>query len=554
MNMEIYYMFRENNAHLQQTLLTSENYMNSAVLERLLKSWAAVFYSMVFCRIKESTFSVLYCSNNGRPNFPVNILLSLEYIKHLFNYSDEELVEQFYFNYQIAYAIGIKNVGEMNLCPGTMYEFRRKLYRHSVENPESGDLIFNQFIRLTKEFVKESKVVTDEQRMDSTMITANIKNAGRLALAYDVIEQALKVIPCESMSESMKEILDTTFKKRILYKSRGEEIISRIQGILDVGQKVIELTNETPEMQDLQEIKILKRFISEQTKTESATGKIKAKENKEIKPDSLQSAYDEDATYRSKGKKSGKGYSVNISETCNEKNDVQFITHYNIKPNITSDVAFAKDAIPEIKLNFDLKDMYVDGAYCGKDVKDIADEKHVTMHYTDMTGKKTESDEIKASEFKYNDDGTVSACPADVKPIKTTCNPQNGNISAHFSKVECENCEYKDKCCVKEQKKANKLSTTEATIEVAKLRNNMMNDRIENTSKRAAIEGTNSELKSRHGLDDVRVLGINKVSITTGLKITACNFKRFAKNCLKAFKNARITIPETDTQGIAMQI
>lgn len=546
-------MFRENNEHLQQTFVTSENYMNPAVLERLLKSWAAVFYCAVFCKIKESIFAVLYCSNNGRPNFPVNILLSLEYIKHLFNYSDEELVEQFYFNYQIGHALGIKNVGEMNLCPGTMYEFRKRLYRYSIENPTSGDLIFKQFIELTKAFVKESNTVTDDQRMDSTMITANIKNAGRLALAYDVIEQALKVIPCEILTESMKEILDNSYKKKILYKTRGEEIISRIQGILDIGQKVIELTSEIPEMKDLQEIKILKRFISEQTKTESETGKIKAKENKEIHADSLQSAYDEDATYRSKGKKAGKGYAVNISETCSKENAVQFITHYNVKPNVASDIEFVVEDIPEIKSNFDLKDMYVDGAYCGKDVKDAADANHVTMHYTDMTGKKDESDEIKPSAFKFNEDKTVSACPADVKPIQTKYDPQKGNISAHFPKEACENCEYKEKCCVKEQVKANKLSTTEGTLEAAKSRENMMGERKENTSKRAAIEGTNSELKSRHGLDDVRVLGINKVSITTGLKMTACNFKRFAKNCIITLKKAVKAIPEKDTQGIVMQ-
>ena len=92
--MEITDMFKENNGHLQQSFLTSENYMNPSVHARLLKSWACVFYNAVFCKIKETIFAVLYCENNGRPNFPVNILLSLEYIKHLFDYSDEELIDQ----------------------------------------------------------------------------------------------------------------------------------------------------------------------------------------------------------------------------------------------------------------------------------------------------------------------------------------------------------------------------------------------------------------------------------------------------------------------------
>lgn len=546
-------MFRENNEHLQQSFLTSENYMNPAVLKRLLNSWAAVFYNIVFCKINEAIFAVLYCSNNGRPNFPVNILLSLEYIKHLFNYTDEELVEQFYFNYQIAYALGIKNVGEMNLCPGTLYEFRRKLYRYSIDNPDSSELIFTQFIGLTKEFVKESKVSEDEQRMDSTMISANIKNAGRLALAFDVIEETLKVLPKEIMTESMKEILDEGHKKKILYKSKGEEIISRIQGILDLCEEVLKLTEKLPEISNLREIEILKRFILEQTKIATDTGERKAKENKEIKANSLQSAYDTDATYRSKGNKAGRGYAVNIAETCNKSNDVQFITHYDVRPNVTSDAEFGADAISEIKANFDLKDMYVDGAYCSKDIEEKAKENHVTMHYTDMTGKKDESSEIKASDFEYNDNNTVSSCPADVEPIKTKCNPPKGTISAHFPKEACNNCNLKDKCCIKEQVKTNKLNTTVKALESDVLRKNMLKNRKENTSKRAAIEGTNSELKSRHGLDDVKVLGTIKVSITTGLKITACNFKRFAKYCLKKLSGKLKTLNKRLEQGISMQ-
>ena len=92
-------MFKENNAHLQQSFFTSLSYMNDAVHKKLINSWASVFYHVVFCAITERTFSVLYCNDNGRPNFPVNILLCLEYIKHMFNYSDVELIEQFYFNY-----------------------------------------------------------------------------------------------------------------------------------------------------------------------------------------------------------------------------------------------------------------------------------------------------------------------------------------------------------------------------------------------------------------------------------------------------------------------
>jgi len=546
-------MFRENNSHLQRSIITTEQWMNPSVLARLIKSWAVVFYNDVFCKINESIFSKLYCSDNGRPNFPVNILLSLEYIKSLYDYSDIELIDQFYFNYQISYAVGIKNVGEINLCPGTLYEFRRRIYNYAVENPDAGDLIFEQFIELTKGFAKGSNIAVNEQRMDSTMISANIKNAGRLALAYDVIEQALKVLPKELMTESMKEILEDGYKSRLLYKSKGNQIISRLQQILDICETVFKTIENIPEVLGLPAMKVLIRFIDEQTNIDSETGQHKIKANKEIKANSMQSAYDEDATYRKKANKSGKGYVVNLAETCNENNSVQFITDYDVKPNIASDTEIAEERLPQIKSNFDVTDMYADGGYCSTNVRDVAESNDIKMHYTDMTGKKDDGNKIPVNEFELNEDKTVKQCPAGFEPVDTNYDSEKDRINAHFSKEACNTCEFKDNCCVTEQVKANKFSTTGASVESQNIRDEIKENRKENTSKRAAIEGTNSELKRSHGLDDVKVRGNVKVRITTGLKITACNFKRFAKNALEKMTKKQIIPDINENQGIAMQ-
>jgi hypothetical protein len=546
-------MFRENRGHFQETLFSSDKYMNPSIRKKLLNSWAAIFYSHVFCKINELIFSVLYSDKTGRPNFPVNILLSLEYIKHLFDYSDAELIEQYNFNYQLSYAVGIKSVGELNLCPRTIYDFRKRLYLYLIDNPESGDLIFCQFIELTQNFIKMADLAVDKQRMDSTMISANIKNAGRLALALDVIEQAIKVIPDDKKTESMKELLLDGYRNKLVYKSKGNQIITRIEEILRLCGEVSEIAANMPEIDDLNEIKILNRFILEQTKVDPVTGTRKVKANTEIEAKSMQSAYDTDATYRKKGNKSGKGYVVNISETCDETNDIQMITHYDVKTNVSSDAEIGADAIPQIKENFDMKELYVDGAYVGKDIQDAANNSNITLHHTDMTGKKTDPEKITPDDFEYNEDNTVKVCPANIEPIKTACNTEKGSISAHFSKEDCEKCELKEKCCVKEQVQANKLSTNQEELANKRAREAMQDERSENTSKRAAIEGTNSELKRAHGLDDVKVRGIAKVLLTTGLKITACNFKRFAKHYISKLANKAKIHKKITSQGIAVQ-
>lgn len=547
-------MFKENNAHLQQSFLSSKLWMNKAILKRLIKSWASVFYNVVFCKIDEKIFSILYCQDNGRTNFPVNILLSLEYIKHLFDYSDAELIEQFYYNYQIAFALGINNVGEINLASSTLYEFRKKIYQYAKNHPEDGDLIFKQFIELTKAFAKESDVSVDEQRMDSTMISANIKNAGRLALAFDVLEQTLKALPKELLTETQKEFLGEGYRNKILYKCKGTQIISKLQEILNICIAVLDMVSNMPDILELNEIKILKRFIDEQTDLNKETGIRIIKGNKSIKADSLQSAYDEDATYRKKAKKVGKGYVVNIAETCNENNDVQYITDYDVAPNIASDVEFAEDRIPIIKANFEIKDAYVDGAYFGKDVEEMANKNDVTMHYTDMTGKKSDDESIPVNKFELNDDNTVKVCPAGNNPQTTSYNCDKNTIVAHFSKEVCDKCELKDKCCVDEQVRMNKFSTTVEAIETQNKRDEIKENIKENSSKRTAIEGTNSELKRAHGLDAVKVRGIIKVTITTGMKITVCNFKRFAKNAIENLRKKSASPNTSNLQGIVLQI
>jgi len=268
----------------------------------------------------------------------------------------------------------------------------------------------------------------------------------------------------------------------------------------------------------------------------------------------LQSAYDEDATYRKKAKKEGKGYVVNIAETCNENNGVQYITDYDVKPNIASDIDFAKDRIPVIKANFELTDTYVDGAYFGKDVEAVATENTVNMHYTDMTGKKPDEDSITVNKFELNDDNTVKACPVGNEPQRTNYNCDKDTIVAHFSKETCDNCEFKNKCCIGEQTKMYKFSTTREAIEIQNKREGIKESIKENSSKRTAIEGTNSELKRAHGLDDVKVKGIIKVKITTGMKITACNFKRFAKNAIENLRKKPALPNIRNLQGIVLQI
>ena len=74
------------------------------------------------------------------------------------------------------------------------------------------------------------------------------------------------------------------------------------------------------------------------------------------------------------------------------------------------------------------------------------------------------------------------------------------------------------------------------SIESITARQDIMINGLDYTSKRAAIEGTNPELKRAHGLGKLRVRGQGKCSIVVALKITACNIKRTVKHLIKTAK------------------
>lgn len=162
--------------------------MNPKIQDSLQGTWAPLFYEHVFCKIDETPFAALYWLDNGRrPNFPVNILLFLEFIKHMKDYTDEGILEQFRFNYQVVYAVGLRNLGERYLAARTIYELRQWVYQYTLENPGKDGLIFGQFEKLTDNFLKIMSINTKEQRSDSMQIMTNIKLTGRLSLAYDVL-------------------------------------------------------------------------------------------------------------------------------------------------------------------------------------------------------------------------------------------------------------------------------------------------------------------------------------------------------------------------------
>jgi len=550
-------VFRLNNAHQQNRLFSDFQHLHPSQQKRLMASWAPIFYDNVFCQIDELPFSVLYCADNGRPNFPVNILLSLEFLKHWRDWTDEELLEQASFNYQVMYAIGLRNIGEEYVATRTLYDFRARVYSYMLENGATGDLIFGQFDTLTKHFVKETGAKTDEQRTDSSFLVPNIQRMYRVGLVFDVLFHAIENCPEELLPNTLKEVLKPEFKTNVLYRTRPSTAQERIEGLLNLGQQLLNIKEANSKVADCGTFDLLERLLGEQGIWNEDQKKWNAKESKKIEADSLQSVHDPDATYRRKGKRDSVGYVVNITETCSKDNEAQIITDYVVEPNTTADVDMINDRLPDIKERTDVEKMFVDGGYYSETVEQTAKGLEVEMHYSSLTGKDANPDRLSFAEFEIEDHKIIIGCPAEHKPDRAVFNEKDKTLSAHFDLETCKNCPCFEQCPVKLQKKSAVIRVNQKTVLADETRKKLDNGgQRENTSRRTAIEGTNSALKRSQGLGELAVRGKHKVRAVVGLKIIGHNFRQFmaylARNAKKAIKQAATTILTAPPQGVSL--
>ncbi len=513
-------MFRENNQHNQTSFLDSRNFMSSRIRERLEKSWAQIFYDHVFCQIDEKPFAVLY-GTTGNPNFPVNILLSLEYIKHMKDLTDQELMDRYCFDYQVNYAVGIRTLGERSLAERTLYYFRERIYQYSVDHPEEGDLLFAPFIQLTEHFAKEANIHFSEQRADTTMFMSNIKKSGRLSLCFDMLVKAVRGIPENLRSEQLQNVLEPSFKTETLYRIKAEEGESKLSVLLRLCQEALDILQTLTGKEE--ETALLIRFLDEQTDLDQTTGQRTPKANRDIKPGSIQSAYDQDATYRKKGNIQQSGYILQISETCADDNPFQLLTDYAVAPNQVSDPAIIVDRMPAIK-ETGCEALYVDGGFHSETVHQAAEEHHIHIHLTNMSGTKPR-EKMEPTAFEIDEQThEIRTCPAGQVPSRVSLSASQ--TVAHFEPGICEQCPLHAVCYSKIQKKDSvvriSLNAIRAAIERAQIQESIK----ENTSKRAAVEGSISSLK-RCGQDKLPVRGRVRTTFYSALKATSQNIKRF---------------------------
>jgi hypothetical protein len=492
-------MFRENDRHLQFGLFDTVQQLPEKVRRRLKASWADTFYHVVFCAIDESSFAVLYSDEPSRPNSPVNILTAADILKSAFGWSDEELYDQIQFNLQVRYALGLRDMGPVPFELRTLYNHRQRLSRHMQATGQN--LLEGVFVQVTDQQLAALKLKTGHQRMDSVLVSSNMRQMTRLQLLVEVVQRVWRMLVEEDQAcyaEAFQPYRQGT-AGQYCYRVKGDEVATHIEALGQLMHRLVEELEaryrEQPAFQ------VLERGFAEHfalvagEAAGSPTGQVRVKTGEELSAHSLQSPDDWEATYREKRGQGHRGYVANLTETCDPENELQLITQIQVAPNSTDDEQMALDGVPELKARTDLQALWTDGGYNGPELEVLLRQHHIEHIPTRVRGGRSDPHRLGLEAFSWERDGAgvplAVGCPGGQRAEVRT-GRRASRFLADFDQTRCESCVLADQCPTQPLKRrpVRVLRVRARQVQVAQLRQRAAQTRGAGNNWRAAVEST----------------------------------------------------------------
>ncbi len=521
-------MFKANHRHEQMSFFNTANQLPTGVKKMMEKSWAPSFRELVFKKIDERKYKVLYSDVDSRPNFPVNIWIGLEIIKGMFDYTDVELMEQFHFNLLTAYAVGLDNLGEVTLAERTIYYNRKRLLDYEAET--GCNLLEEEFQGITDDALKRLGIDTETQRMDSSFAGSFIKQMSRLELLVKVLQNFYRDLYQKDQEEWKSfagEYIETE-ADHITYHLRYSEIDDHLK---KVGTLLFELHQayaEDEAINSLNSYQHIGRVLLEQFEIveEEEKTRIEAKPSKEISARSLQNPADDTATFRRKSGENNQGHMFNVTETCAPENPVQLLTDICVEQNVTSDDRFLAERLPQIKERTGVMEMITDANYTGEDSERVCKEEKVAIIPTEVKGRKESTNKLSLTEFRFDGNSLVS-CPEGNAPCEQIDKPEDGRHIAHFATRVCGNCPRVNECPVRGGKRFYSLPFTDRQVLLAQRRQQLSKEEYCRKCRlRPAVEGTISQFKRKMPNGKLRIRGLARVRNSIILMAIGINFGR----------------------------
>jgi len=537
----------------QRSIFETESRLPESARRRLKDSWAEGFAAKVLPVLleEEVLFSSLYCEDNGRPNWSIARMLGLSLLQEFYNLDDQKALDCLSFDIRWQHALGL-TPEDAYLSRRSLVDFRGRL----VEIDPEMKMVRNVFDKVGEAAIEDLGISVKEQRVDSTLIASNIFTRGRVELFRKTLVHFFDWLSKEHPGRL--ELLNPSTRKWYEKIKEGgwfgkvdkDKVKQLLATLAERLYEVVQCFSDDKEVNSFEPYQLVERLFNEHCELvpvdEEAnededdgaisTGddkpvKIKVRKKPERSGSSLQSPYDPDAGCSYKGP----GYLAHVAETCNNET-TEIITDYDVTSAAETDR--------------------------GKDADIIDAEKKGTKIIAPMTGGSLPEDTIGRDRFSFDEEtGHCTSCPAGHPPVRhgmrsTYCD-QSATLHAYFDGDKCRACELQPKCIVRKPnngKKGNFHLEVGAHLiardkALAEQQNSEWWDRY---SIRSGVEATMSELKRGNGIGKLRVRRMPRVCLAVGLKITACNIKRWLRASARAVKTVERALGAVSTEVCAL--
>ena len=475
-------------------------------------AWHNLFRVQVTSRIDETICKPLFSKQTGSPNSSVRVLIAMMVLKEANGWSDEQLFENCRFNLLVRSALGLMNMDDAVPVESTYYLFRKRIVEY--EKSEKINLFEKTFASVTKGQATDFEVSGKSIRMDSKLLGSNIAWLSR----YELIHETLRLV-CQDIKEilanhfltrSQKEMIENLLKEtgnKVVYRSTSAEIKTKMQELGLLAYTVIELYNSPSS----KHYETLKRIFSEQFKMDDDGKTIISRNKEEISADSIQSPHDTDCHYRNKDGNQIKGYSMNVTESCDGES-LNLISGVDVRVVSTADNDFLQNGVNGTKELFTetVKNIHTDGAYHSTDNQQFCKNENADLLINAIQGAKARFDLEKneEGELTVTDTHNGEIIPATKLKNKDKWRINVGSTYKYFTAKAITASALKRKIAAIPQ-------------EVLNIRNN--------------VEATIFQLGYHYPNDKTRYRGLIKHKMWANIRCMWVNFVRIANYLTKPF-------------------
>ena len=489
--------------------------------KRLLDGWPGVFRHVILELMPVNALGEHYSPELGRPTKELYSMAGLIFMMEFFDWKKPETLDAYSFRMDVHYAL--------NMEPVTHDISMRTLERYIVWFEED-DLAKKIFHDVTTMLAQLLEIKVDKQRLDSTHIFSDMASFGRTRLMGVAIKRFLTQVTRKDpgVYEALPEVLRQRYSPSVhqMFGDTGKDKQSRRLLRQQVAEDMRFLIGHFADMAPLNNgtcFKAMKRIFYEQCEVHEDKVTVKDKVGSRV----MQNPSEPDATYD--GHK-GPGYQAQLSETCNPDNEVQLVTAV-IPQTAAEPDPEAVEPVLDILEESDLlpEELFVDTSYASDENVQKAESRGVELvGPVPGSGGSVSDEELTIDDFNIDESTEqVICCPAGHEPVSSQHDAQSGKTRTVMPETACGSCEYFDQCPVAKKRDGYQLDHT------AKQRRTAARRREESTAAfrdryktRGGIEGTNSGLKRRTGLGQLRVRGAPRVYHSIYLKVAGWNVLR----------------------------